>query len=83
VTHESLESLLMIIMSINYISGSNYSHGYLINRGKTIIMSTDEYEEVVSDDFTLTIPCALNYPVNLTVDLILQHSNQVKICNSL
>jgi len=40
-------------------------------------MSTDEYDEAISDDFTLALPCALNYPVNQLVDLVFHQSNQV------
>jgi len=44
------------------------ANGYLIHRGKTIKMSLHDYDKATLD-YLLHIPCAVNYPVNITIDV--------------
>jgi len=36
--------------------------------------STEHYDEEFHDDYLLPIPCAVNYPVNITVDIFIENT---------
>jgi len=53
-----------------YIIATGNTSNYLLNRGKTLTISTEDIDEEFSDDYLLVIPCAANYPVSLIVDTL-------------